>query len=114
MIALLEQHGGRLNALGVAVLGLVDEAARWLTDHAERGRAAGEQDTNIAWDLLWGAIESPSPGIVELVLRHVDWSRDDPRWHGILENGLYLGAESDRALYLEAFRLVLDRSDPNI
>ena len=115
MIALLEQHGARLNAIGVAALGLVDQAARWLTGGTESdAAAAGEQNTAAAWDLLWGAIQSPSPEIVELVLRHVACPPDDPRWHGILENGLYLGPESDRARHLEAFRLVLDRSDPDV
>ena len=115
MIALLERHGGRLNPVGVAALGLVDEAARWLADDAAaRAATSRERESTIAWELLWGAIESPSPEIVELVLRQVDWPRDDSRWHGILENGLYLGPLSDRARHLEAFRLVLDRSDPDV
>jgi ankyrin repeat protein len=49
-----------------------------------------------------------------LALRATDWKPDDPRWHGILENGLYLRQESDRPRHLEAFRLVLDRCDPNV
>ena len=27
-----------------------------------------------------------------LALRATDWPREDPRWHGILENGLYLAS----------------------
>ena len=114
MIALLERHGARLNPVGVAELGLVDRAAKWLADDAEARAAAGAaaNETDVARDLLWGAMGCPE--IIELVLGVVDWPREDPRWHGILENGLHLGPESDRPRHLEAFRLVLDRSDPNV
>jgi hypothetical protein len=116
MIALLERHGGRLTAVAVAELGLVEEAARLLADDAE-GRTAeciAGPASSVVQDLLWGAIESPSPEIVTLALLGVDWPWSDPRWHGILENGLYLGKESDRRRHLEAFRLVLERCDPNV
>ncbi len=116
MMAILERHGGRLTAVAVAELGLVEQAARLLADDAE-GRApdgiAGP-GASVAQDLLWGAIESPSPEIVTLTLRATSWPPDDPRWHGILENGLYLCSESDRPRHIEAFRLVLDRCDPNV
>jgi ankyrin repeat protein len=113
LIALLEGHGARLNPVGVAELGLLEHAARWLADDA-RARAVGAADneTDVARDLLWGAMGCPE--IVRLVLESVDWPREDPRWHGILENGLYLGPASDRPRHLEAFRLVLDRSDPDV
>ena len=108
MIALLESHGGELTPVAVGDLGLIEQAAKLL---ARKGALAGP---NVAYELLWGAIESPSPEIVALVLDAIDWPRDDPRWYGILENGLYLGPQSDRRRYLDAFRLVADRSDPNI
>ena len=106
MIALLESHGGELAPVAVGDLGLVEQAAQLL--------APDNVGTKVAYDLLWGAIESPSPEIVTLVLAAIDWPRDDSRWYGILENGLYLGPQSDRGRHLDAFRLVLDRSDPNI
>jgi ankyrin repeat protein len=108
MVALLESRGGELPAVAVGDLGLVEQAAKLL---AREGALVG---TNLAYELLWGAIESPSPETVALVLDAVDWPRDDPRWYGILENGLYLGPQSDRRRSLDAFRLVADRSDPNI
>jgi len=49
-----------------------------------------------------------------MALERIDWQRDDSRWHGILENALYLRPQSDRAAHMEAFRLALDRSDPNV
>ena len=117
MIALLERHGARLAPIPVAELGLVDRAARLLADAAARrtGAVADTADADkVAQDLLWGAIESPSPEIVKLALEAVDWPPGDARWHGILENGLYLGRDSDRRRHLEAFRLVLDRCDPSV
>jgi len=116
MMALLEKNGGRLTAVAVAELGLVEHAARLLAEDAE-GRTqdgAAGPGSSVEQDLLWGAIESPSPEIVMLALAATDWPPDDPRWHGILENGLYLGPKSDRSRHLDAFRLVLDRSDPNV
>jgi ankyrin repeat protein len=116
MIALLERYGGRLTPTSVGILGLTAEAARMLEEDAD-GRTADEADTpasSVAEDLLWGAIESPAPGIVRLALDRTGWAREDPRWHRILENGLYLNPSSDRILHLEGFRLTLDRCDPNV
>ena len=116
MMALLERHGGRLTAVDVAELGLVENAAKLLAEDAERGTPDGSAGpgSSVVQDLLWGAIECPSPEIVMLALRANDWPADDPRWHGILENGLYLRSESDRARHIDAFRLVLDRCDANV
>jgi ankyrin repeat protein len=116
MIALLEQYGGRLTAIAIADLGLVDEAAKLLAADAAGQTKDGMigPASSVAQDLLWGAIESPSPEIIAVTLETVDWSRDDDRWHSILENGLYLGPNSDRPRYLEAFRRVLERADPNV
>jgi ankyrin repeat protein len=116
MTALLERHGGRLTAVAVAELGLVEDSARLLAEDAEGRTPEGiaGPGSSVKQDLLWGAIECPSPEIVMLALWATDWPPDDPRWHGILENGLYLRPESDRPRHLEAFRLVLDRCDPNV
>jgi ankyrin repeat protein len=116
MIALLEKHGARLSAGAVGEFGLTDQAARLLADDAA-GRTP-EKDArpgaSAAAELLWGAIGSGSPEIVRMALDHIDWPRDDARWHGILENGLYLGPTSNRPAHLEAFRLALNASDPNV
>jgi ankyrin repeat protein len=114
MIELLERHGARLSPGAAAELGLIEYAARWLAEARDAGpesQAAGHQ-TDVVWELLWGSAGCPE--IVRLVLEAVTWAPDDRRWHGILENGLYLGPESDRARQLEAFGLVLSRADPNV
>jgi ankyrin repeat protein len=116
MIALLERHGGRLTGVTVGILGLTAQAARMLADDAAAPIAAGtaSPDSSVAQDLLWGAMEGPSPEIVRMALAHLDWPRDDPRWHRMLENALYLGPQSNRPLHLEGFRLTLDRSGPDV
>ena len=116
MIGLLERHGGKLTPVFVGDLGLVSRAAAMLADDAA-GRApqgVTGPDSSVAQDLLWSAIGCPSPEIVRMALERIDWQRDDLRWHGILENALYLRPQSDRAAHMEAFRLALDRSDPNV
>lgn len=116
MIALLEAHGGRLSAVSVGSLGLTALASTMLEDDAAGviPEGASAPPSNVAEDLLWGAIECPSPAIVELALARISWGRGDPRWHGILENGLYLHEHTDRPLHLKGFRLTLSRSDPNV
>jgi ankyrin repeat protein len=104
MIALLERCGGRLDPVFVAGFGLVVEAERILAESGSRA----------ARDLAWGAMGSPSPEIARLALEYIDWPRGDQQWHGILENALYLGAESDRPRHLEAFKVVLARSGPDV
>ena len=104
LTALLERHGARLAPVFVGARGLVAQAAAML---AESGAA-------IARDLVWGAIEKPSPEIVRLGLEHIDWPPNDPQWYGLLENGLYLGPASDRRRHLEAYALVLERSGAGV
>jgi Ankyrin repeats (3 copies) len=59
-----------------------------------------------------------------MALERIDWSRDDPRWFGILTDQLYFwhhipwlyagNREFDRGTYLSSFRLILERCDPNV
>jgi ankyrin repeat protein len=109
----LEQRGARFGPSFVGELGLADQAAQLLAESASRPLDAGESSP-VARDLIWGALGSPSPEIVSLALPHINWPRDDGQWHGLLENGLYLGRHSDRVRHLEAFRLVLERCDPDV
>jgi ankyrin repeat protein len=111
MKQLLEERGARFGPTFVGELGLVENAAQLLA--AETANGAG-QPSAVARDLIWGALGSPSPEIIRLALPHVGWPRDDGQWHGLLENGLYLGPHSDRVRHLESFRLVLERCDPDV
>jgi ankyrin repeat protein len=111
---LLQRSGARFGPGFVGELGLTDQAAALLAaEAAGRPHAAG-QASPVARELIWGAMGGPSPEIVRLALPHVEWPRGDGQWHGLLENGLYLGPHSDRLRHLDAFRLVLDRSGPDV
>jgi ankyrin repeat protein len=111
---LLEQRGARFDPSFVGELGLTDRAAQLLADDSASRSCAAGGAPQVARDLIWGALGSPSPEIVRLALPHINWPRGDGEWHGLLENGLYLGPHSDRVRHLEAFRLVLDRCDPDV
>lgn len=112
MVALLEKHGGRLSPVAAAELGLVAES-RTLLEEAAQDASSGKKAA-VAQELLWGAVGSSSPEIVALALEAIDWPRDDPQWHGILENALYVGPSTDRRRHFEALQRVLDRCDPDI
>ena len=68
---------------------------------------------------MGGAVE-----VVRMALEKIDWPPNDTRWFGPLTEPLsfwhhipwlYAGnREFDRAGYLDSFRLILDRSGPNI
>lgn len=111
---LLEQRGAKFGPSFVGELGLIDQAKQLLAEEAASGVREDGKKSTVTSELLWGALGCPSPEIVRLVLAHIDWPRDDGRWHGQLENGLYLGPESDRARHLEAFKLALDRCNPDV
>lgn len=116
ILGLLERHGGQLQPVAVAELGMVDRAAALLAEPADTPRPEGfiGPGTSIASELIWGAMGHPSPAIVRLALPHLDWPRDDRRWHRLLVNGLYLGPDSDRGGHLETFRMVLARAHPDV
>ena len=57
-------------------------------------------------------------GIVRAALAGCDWPRDDARWYRILEQPVRMWTHGtyapDDDAYVEAFRLVLERADPNV
>jgi ankyrin repeat protein len=116
MIALLEQHGGRLSPIAAAELGLGPQAAQLLAEGAEVRTADGiaASGSSVAMDLLLGAIDRPSLEIIDLTLPMIDWPPEDARWALVLRNGLYRRPSSDAARQIEAFRRVLARCDPNV
>jgi ankyrin repeat protein len=116
IVAELERHGGRLWVIFVADLGLIDQVRTLLADDPEELQRAGlvRPGTSIQSELLWAAMGRPSPEIIELTLAHTNWSREDPVWFGILENGLYQVPKPERSRRRHAFTLVLDRADPNL
>jgi hypothetical protein len=108
MVELLERHGGVVDVSTVGHLRLTDRARRILADSPSEAVVA---------ELLWSALRGGDPEIVRVAIEHVDWPRDDPRWNGMLWSALPRGetrSEADRNLFLECFRTVLGRCDPNV
>jgi ankyrin repeat protein len=74
--------------------------------------------------LLEFALSGGAVDIVRMALEEIDWPRTDPRWFRMLERGLdfwnhirWLDAgrhDFDRNSYVASFRLLVQRSDPNL
>jgi ankyrin repeat protein len=113
-IALLEQHGGVLDAISAGFSRRADVAKRLLEDEAAGRLRAGAVLTGstVAEDLLATAAGGGSPEILRLALERLDWSRDDERWMWALWQAFTCDAGVERGL--ECFRLLLHRSDPNL
>src|SRR5262249_7233121 len=82
MITLFEQYGG-VGEFGMAALHRNTELAKKLFSAVDDKPKAAE-------GLLWAAACGGDPDLVELALQYVDWSREDPRWFGMLEQPLRL------------------------
>ena len=115
MIELLERYGGLADA-GLAAL-------HRMTDLAKRRFEEAADKPKVAQDLVWGGACGGDLEIVRFALPLVDLPRDDPRWFGALEAPLRLWNhgpghwchhEWDRGTYLECFRWILKRCDPNL
>jgi ankyrin repeat protein len=120
MVKLLERHSGFADAATVGHLRLTDQARQMLADEAAgRLREGAFLNVNgtLAQELLWAGLRGGDPEIVRMALERVDWPRDHPDWFGKLWSplpGYRPRSAADHALYLECFRLVLERCDPNV
>jgi ankyrin repeat protein len=119
MVELLARYGGVPEASTAGLYRQTELARKMLAGEASyRTEGAGGQ--TLGQQLLWGAACGGDPAIVRMALETIDWARDDPRWFNLLEQPLRIWShgqideEWDRATYLECFRLILQRSDPNI
>jgi ankyrin repeat protein len=119
MIGLLARFGGVPDAVTAGLFGETALAAKFLAGDLDAriqdGLFAGR---TVAEQLLWGAACGGAPEIVTAALRDVDWPSGDPRWYPILQQPLRIwthGAHApERTKYLECFRLVLERSGPDV
>jgi ankyrin repeat protein len=104
MIALLERHGGIVNATTAGYLGLFDRA-RQLLD-ADLTNATAEA-------LLDAAADGGYLDIVRMALDRIDWPVGDGRWHWMLMRPLGGRADSERERFVACFRAIVDRSGAN-
>jgi ankyrin repeat protein len=113
LVALLERHGGFLDAVSAGFLGQTDAARRMLADEAAGRLREGvvAPGGKVAEDLLWTASGGGDPEIVRLALERLDWPRQDSRWGGALWQAFACDGGIERGL--ACFRLLLTRADPN-
>ena len=83
--------------------------------HLEEG--TGFNTVTVAEQLLWSGASGGDPEIVRMALEKIDWPRDDPRWFWMLWRplpGHEPWAKQYRELFIECFRLILERCHPNL
>jgi ankyrin repeat protein len=116
MIDLLERYGGRTADVGLA-------AIHRMTDLAKKKFAEAVDRQKAAQELVFAGASGGDLDLVRFALPMVDLARDDPKWFGALEGALrmwnhgsghWCHPEWDRTTYLECFRLILQRCDPNL
>lgn len=115
MVELLRHYGGIVSA---------DTAALYRQTELARQMLAEDPRPELAEELVRFAASGGDPEIVRMALHRIDWPRKDPRWFRHLTEPLYFwhhipwlyagNPEFDRATYLQCFRLILDRCDPNL
>ncbi len=113
MVELLRHYGGIVGADTAAIYRQTDLARQILA-----------ADPSAVRDLLNFGAMGGDPETVRLALDRTDWPRSDPRWFSILAQPLSfwnhmpgLSAANpvlDRGTYIDCFRQILDRSDPNM
>jgi ankyrin repeat protein len=114
MVELLKRYGGVVDGVTLAHYRETGMARQLLENGATESEVEG---------MLWGAACGGDPEIVRMALERITWSRHDERWYWVLSqplrmwnhmNGPWAHQELDRSTYVDCFRLVLERCDPNL
>ena len=117
IVELLKRHGGIVDPITVALFHQTSTAKEMLAsgarDRSPDGHYAG---TTVAEHLLWGAVCSGDVEIVRAALEYVDWPPEDEHWYEMLDQPLRSWSKQadSHDQYVECFRLVLQRCDPNL
>jgi ankyrin repeat protein len=118
MVKLLESYGGCLNAASVGYVRQTEIAKKMLAGEIDPKIEAGLfSGATVAEQLAWSGASGGDTETVRMALQQLDWARDDPRWFWLLWRplpGHEPWSEEDRHLFIECFRLILQRCDPNL
>jgi ankyrin repeat protein len=126
MVKLLERYGGVVYAANAGYYRDPALARRLLAaeDAGCLPKGAVNPGESLVDVLLATGATGGDPEIVRMALDRIDWPPDDPRWLGKLFDPLCFwnhlpriptaDPSLDRATYLECFRLILERCDPNV
>ena len=112
MVALLERHGGFVDAGTAGYLGLAERLRRLFDDEADGRLQEGvvPPGSTVAQELLFSAAASGNVELVQMALEHLDWPRGDARWQWRLMQPLGSHPEAERDRYLTCFKMILERS----
>jgi ankyrin repeat protein len=126
MVNLLRARGGMVTADTAALYRETELAAQILADEDLGLLPPNITSTegSVVEDLLRFGADAGATEIVRMVLKRIDWPRNDERWYRMLAAPLtfwhhipWLPAgnkDLDRSGYLECFELVLGDCDPNV
>jgi ankyrin repeat protein len=113
MIALLEQHGGWINAEFAGYLRRTDLARRMLDGALDPNPGGGPSSSQpVAEQLLWSGASGRCAPIVRMALDRIDWPPDDARWFWHLWRplpGHHDLNEQEQADCRETFGAILER-----
>lgn len=113
MVALLEHHGGWIDAEFAGYLRLPDKARRMLDGELDPNPGGGPSASQpVAEQLLWSGASGSCAPIVRMALERIDWAPDDPRWFWNLWRPLPGGHDlnaREQADCRETFALILAR-----
>ena len=126
MIKLLERYGGVVYAANAGYYRDVDLARRLLALEDAHALPEGVADSGktLVETLLESGATGGEPEIVRMALERIDWPREDRRWYWRMWDTFCFwnhmpgiptaNNDFDRGTYLECFRMILNRCDPNI
>lgn len=119
MIALLEAHGGEVNASMAGLYRRKDVALRLLEKYGDQELPDdGFSKGRVAEQLLGAAARGGDAEILQLAISRAGVAKGDPRWNGLLSAplgfwnhwyGPWCHPEWDRTTYLACFRLLLEQ-----
>jgi ankyrin repeat protein len=126
MVGLLRRYGGIVGADTAAIYRQTALARQMIADEDRGALPPGtvSPERTLAVEFLDFGSSGGDPEIVRMALERIDWPRHDPRWFWFLARSLDFwnhipwlyaaNTELDRGTYIDGFRLVLGRCDPNI
>ncbi len=112
MVQLLERHGGIVDAITAALLGLTDRVQQLLEDERAGRLAEGViwPGGKVASAVLEFSAERGHVDLVRMALEHLDWPPGDANWYGILRRPFGKHPDADRERHIACFRMILERS----
>jgi len=126
MIELLRRYGAIVTPDIAGYLRDTPLALRIFEDEDAGRLPAGTvpEGKTVAEEILDPAVSGGAPDILKLALDRLSWPRNDRRWSGILRSSICFWHhipwirspkwDLDRTTYLDCFRMILDRADPNL